>query len=62
MLEVRAFGFTVRPKLLQSREAQALRFLQRQVENRLARGLIAGEIREGTEVRFTVKDDQLVIA
>ncbi|HEY3755315.1 MAG TPA: ATP-dependent chaperone ClpB [Opitutaceae bacterium] len=38
------------------------RFLQRQIENRLARGLIAGDIREGREVKFSVKDDALVMA
>ncbi|HZZ58934.1 MAG TPA: ATP-dependent chaperone ClpB [Opitutaceae bacterium] len=38
------------------------RFLQRQVENRLARGLIAGSIAEGAEVKFSVKDDALVMA
>ncbi|MGH7995783.1 MAG: AAA family ATPase, partial [Opitutaceae bacterium] len=37
------------------------RFLQRQVETKLARGLIAGEVREGSEVRFTVKDAELVM-
>jgi len=37
------------------------RFLQRQVETKLARALIAGEVREGSEVKFTVKDDQLVM-
>ncbi len=37
------------------------RFLQRQIETKLARALIAGEIREGSEVRFSVKDDQLVM-
>jgi ATP-dependent Clp protease ATP-binding subunit ClpB len=30
------------------------RFLQKQVETRLARALIAGDVREGQEVRFTV--------
>ncbi len=30
------------------------RFLQKQVETRLARALIAGDVREGHEVRFTV--------
>ena len=37
------------------------RFLQKQVENRLARSLIAGEIQDGTTVRFSLKDDALVI-
>lgn len=35
------------------------RFLQKQVETQLARALVAGEIDEGSEVAFTVKDDQL---
>jgi ATP-dependent Clp protease ATP-binding subunit ClpB len=35
------------------------RFLQKQVETQLARSLVAGEIDEGSEVAFTVKDDQL---
>jgi len=38
------------------------RFLQRQIETKLARALIAGEVRDGSEVRFSVKDDQLVMA
>ena len=37
------------------------RFLQKQVENRLARSLIKGEIAEGDVVRFRVEDDQLVM-
>ena len=37
------------------------RFLQRHLETRLARALIAGEIAEGTEVKFTVKGDELVM-
>src|SRR5471032_2567280 len=37
------------------------RYLQRQIETRLARGLISGEIAEGAEVRFSVKDDELVM-
>ena len=37
------------------------RFLQKQIETRLARALIAGEIAEGSEVKFTVKDDTLVM-
>jgi ATP-dependent Clp protease ATP-binding subunit ClpB len=38
------------------------RFLQRQVENRLARGLISGDVAEGSEVRFTIENDDLVMA
>jgi len=37
------------------------RFLQKQIETRLARALISGEIAEGREVKFTVKDDALVM-
>ncbi|MBS0630400.1 MAG: ATP-dependent chaperone ClpB [Verrucomicrobia bacterium] len=37
------------------------RFLQRHIETKLARGLIAGDIAEGTEVTFTIKDDALSI-
>ena len=37
------------------------RFLQKQIETRLARALIAGEIAEGREVKFSVKDDALVM-
>ena len=35
------------------------RFLQKQVETQLARALVAGEIEEGSEVTFTIQDDQL---
>ena len=35
------------------------RFLQRQIETKLARALIGGEVAEGQEVKFTVKDDTL---
>ncbi|HLP26483.1 MAG TPA: AAA family ATPase, partial [Acidobacteriota bacterium] len=38
------------------------RFLQRHLETRLARGLIAGEVEEGAKVTFKVKDDELVLA
>jgi ATP-dependent Clp protease ATP-binding subunit ClpB len=37
------------------------RFLQRNVETRLARALISGEVAEGREVKFTVKDDAFVM-
>jgi ATP-dependent Clp protease ATP-binding subunit ClpB len=37
------------------------RFLQRNVETRLARALISGEIPEGREVKFTVKDGAFVV-
>ena len=37
------------------------RFLQKQVETRLARALVAGEIEEGMEVVFSVKDEELVM-
>jgi ATP-dependent Clp protease ATP-binding subunit ClpB len=38
------------------------RFLQRNIETKLARGLIAGEVTEGSEVTFRTKDDQLVMS
>ena len=38
------------------------RFLQRQLETRLARSLIAGDIKEGDTVKFTVRDDTLELA
>ena len=37
------------------------RFLQRNIETKLARALISGEVGEGAEVKFTVKDDALVM-
>ena len=37
------------------------RFLQRQIETKLARALISGEVAEGGNVKFTVKDDALVM-
>ena len=37
------------------------RFLQRQIETKLARALISGEVAEGSEVKFSVKDDALVM-
>ncbi len=38
------------------------RFLQRQLETRLARSLIDGDIKEGDTVKFTVRDDTLELA
>jgi ATP-dependent Clp protease ATP-binding subunit ClpB len=38
------------------------RFLQRQIETRLARGLISGEVAEDSTVTFKVKGDELVMA
>ena len=35
------------------------RFLQKQVETQLARALVAGEVEEGSEVTFTIQEDQL---
>ncbi|HVT91459.1 MAG TPA: AAA family ATPase, partial [Bryobacteraceae bacterium] len=35
------------------------RFLQRHVETKLARALIAGEVAEGTDITFTVQNDEL---
>ncbi|HEY8932404.1 MAG TPA: ATP-dependent chaperone ClpB [Rariglobus sp.] len=38
------------------------RFLQRQIETKLARALIGGEVKEGADVVFKVKGDELVLA
>jgi ATP-dependent Clp protease ATP-binding subunit ClpB len=38
------------------------RFLQRNIETKLARALIGGEVGEGAEVKFAVKDDALVMS
>lgn len=35
------------------------RYLQRNLETKLARALIAGEVGEGAAITFTVQDDQL---
>jgi ATP-dependent Clp protease ATP-binding subunit ClpB len=37
------------------------RFLQRQIETKLARALISGDVSDGREVKFSVKDDALVM-
>ncbi|MFT3783800.1 MAG: ATP-dependent chaperone ClpB [Nibricoccus sp.] len=37
------------------------RFLQRQIETKLARALVAGDIAEGSTVKFHVKDNELVM-
>ena len=37
------------------------RFLQKQIENKLARAIISGDLTEGAKVRFEVIDDQLVM-
>ncbi|MEC8244193.1 MAG: ATP-dependent chaperone ClpB [Verrucomicrobiota bacterium] len=37
------------------------RFLQKQVETQLARVLVAGEVEEGSNVTFSIKDDELVM-
>ncbi|MEO6992751.1 MAG: hypothetical protein ABI273_03895, partial [Lacunisphaera sp.] len=37
------------------------RFLQRHLETRLARGLIAGDVTEDSTVTFKVKGDELVM-
>jgi ATP-dependent Clp protease ATP-binding subunit ClpB len=37
------------------------RFLQKQVETQLARALVAGEVEEGSEVAFSVKNEELVM-
>jgi len=56
MLEVRAFGFTMRPKLLQSREALALRHLRRQVPEGELRRALTPEYRLGCK-RILLSDD-----
>ncbi len=38
------------------------RFLQRNIETKLARALISGEVAEGAEIKFTVQKDELVMA
>lgn len=35
------------------------RFLQRNVETKLARGLVGGEVGEGSDITFTVENDEL---
>ena len=37
------------------------RFLQRQVETKLVRALLGGEVGEGANAAFSVKDDALVM-
>ena len=37
------------------------RFLQKQVETRLARGILSGEVADQSTVRFGLKDDRLII-
>lgn len=37
------------------------RFLWRNIETKLARALISNEVTEGSDVKFTVKDDELVM-
>ncbi len=37
------------------------RFLQRQIETKLARALISDEVKEGSEVKFSVKDGELAM-
>ena len=37
------------------------RFLQRHIETKLARALISGAVAEGSEAKFTVKDDELTM-
>ena len=37
------------------------RFLQKQVETQLARALVAGEVEEGSEIAFSINDEELVM-
>ena len=56
VLEVRAFGFTVRPDLLRSREALALKHLQRQVPEPELRRALTPDYRMGCK-RILLSDD-----
>jgi cation diffusion facilitator CzcD-associated flavoprotein CzcO len=56
MLEIRAFGFTVRPELLRSREALALRHLERQVPEPELRRALTPDYRMGCK-RILLSDD-----
>ena len=38
------------------------RYLQRQIETRLARGLISGTVAEGSTVTFSVKDGEWILS
>lgn len=38
------------------------RFLQRNIETKLARALISGEVEDGSDLTFTVRDDELAFA
>jgi ATP-dependent Clp protease ATP-binding subunit ClpB len=38
------------------------RFIQREVETRIARALIAGEIREGATITIEAHDDELAVS
>ena len=37
------------------------RFLQKQVETKLARGIISGEVKEGSVVKFVIRNDALSV-
>lgn len=37
------------------------RFMQKQIENKLARAIVSGEFVDGSEIKFSVKEDQLVM-
>jgi cation diffusion facilitator CzcD-associated flavoprotein CzcO len=56
MLEVRAFGFTVRPDVLRAREALALRHLQRQVPEPELQRALTPQYRMGCK-RILLSDD-----
>lgn len=50
--------FNVLLQVLDDGRITDVRFLQRQIETKLARGLISGEVGEDTTVTFHVRDDQ----
>jgi cation diffusion facilitator CzcD-associated flavoprotein CzcO len=56
MLELRAYAFTVNPKLLQSQEELALRYLRRQVNDPLLQAQLTPQYRMGCK-RVLLSDD-----
>ncbi|MDB5071023.1 MAG: NAD(P)/FAD-dependent oxidoreductase [Candidatus Eremiobacteraeota bacterium] len=56
VLEIRAFGFTVKPALLQSRESLALKYLERQIPEPELRRAVTPNYRLGCK-RVLISDD-----
>ena len=56
ILEIRAYGFTVKPALLQSREALALKYLERQIPDPELRSAVTPKYRLGCK-RVLISDD-----